>query len=96
MKRILEGAISLLPVSFRSVFMLREVEGLSVEETAAYLGIPAATVKTRDHRARALLRTHLSAQMDGVLPQTYRFLGERCDGLVRKVLERVGEGKCRV
>jgi RNA polymerase sigma-70 factor, ECF subfamily len=89
MKRILEGAISLLPVPFRSVFMLREVEGLSVEETAEYLGIPAATVKTRDHRARALLRTHLSAQMDGVLPQTYRFLGERCDGVVSRVLARV-------
>jgi RNA polymerase sigma-70 factor (ECF subfamily) len=93
MKRILEEAISLLPVPFRSVFMLREVEGLSVEETAEYLGIPAATVKTRDHRARALLRIHLSAQMDGVLPQTYRFLGERCDGLVRRVLERVHWGK---
>ena len=89
MKRILERAISGLPVQFRTVFMLREVEGLSVEETAAYLGIPAATVKTRDHRARALLRTHLSQQMDGALPQMYNFLGDRCDGLVQRVLTRV-------
>jgi RNA polymerase sigma-70 factor, ECF subfamily len=89
MKRILEDAISLLPVQFRTVFMLREVEGLSIDETAAYLEIPAATVKTRDHRARALLRTHLSTKMDGMLPQTYNFLGSSCDALVRKVLDRV-------
>lgn len=91
MKRILEDAISALPVQFRTVFMLREVEGLSVEETAEYLGIPAATVKTRDHRARALLRAKLSEQMDGALTGTYRFLGNRCDALVRNVLLRVGQ-----
>lgn len=89
MKRILERAIARLPAQFRTVFMLREVEGLSVEETAAYLDIPAATVKTRDHRARRLLRAHLSEQMEGTLPQMYNFLGERCDCIVRKVLERV-------
>ncbi len=89
MKRILEDAISTLPMQFRTVFMLREVEGLSVEETAEYLGIPAATVKTRDHRARALLRAQLSEQMDGALTGTYRFLGQRCDRVVAKVLERV-------
>jgi len=89
MKKILEDAISSLPVQFRTVFMLREVEGLSVEETAEYLGIPAATVKTRDHRARALLRAQLSEQMDGALTGTYRFLGGRCDALVKHVLGRV-------
>jgi RNA polymerase sigma-70 factor (ECF subfamily) len=89
MKRILEDAISSLPVEFRSVFMLREVEGLSVEETASYLGILAATVKTRDHRARALLRTHLSEHMEGMLPSLYGFLGSRCDSLVARVLGRV-------
>ncbi len=89
MKRILEGAIAQLPIQFRSVFMLREVEGLSVEETAEYLGIPAATVKTRDHRARGLLRTHLRAQMDESLAGAYRFLGSRCDALVAGVIARV-------
>jgi RNA polymerase sigma-70 factor (ECF subfamily) len=88
-ERILEEAIGVLPVQFRTVFMLREVEGLSVEETATYLGIPQATVKTRDHRARALLRAHLSKQMDGALSGTYRFLGPRCNALVSRVLERV-------
>lgn len=91
MKQILERAIATLPVQFRTVFMLREVEGLSVEETATYLGIPAATVKTRDHRARALLRAHLSQQMEGTFPQLYNFLGERCDGIVRRVLGRINQ-----
>lgn len=92
-ERVLEEAIGALPVQFRSVFILREVEGLSVEETATYLGIPQATVKTRDHRARALLRANLSKQMDGALSGTYRFLGARCNALVSGVLERVRKTK---
>jgi RNA polymerase sigma-70 factor (ECF subfamily) len=89
MKRILERALATLPVQFRAVFMLREVEGLSVDETAIYLGIPAATVKTRDHRARVLLRKRLSEALDGTLPQMYNLLGERCDSLVQAVLTRI-------
>ncbi len=88
MKRVLEIAISKLPVQFRTVFVLREVEGLSVEETAAYLEIPAATVKTRDYRARSLLRSHITEQMDGSLPRAYDYLGERCDAMVQAVLAR--------
>lgn len=94
MKRILERAIAQLPVQFRTVFMLREVEGLSVEETAAYLDIPAATVKTRDHRARTLLRAHLSEQMEGTLPHMYNFLGARCDELRMRVLDRIKVREC--
>ena len=68
---------------------MREVEGLSVEETAEYLGIPAATVKTRDHRARNLLRAYLSENIDATIPQTFPFLGARCDRLVERVLTRL-------
>ena len=89
MKRIIEVAIARLPIQFRTVFVLREVEGLSVEETAAYLEIPAATVKTRDFRARALLRAQLKEQLDVTLPHAYGFLGERCDRIVNAVLERI-------
>jgi RNA polymerase sigma-70 factor (ECF subfamily) len=74
---------------FRTAFVLREVEGLSVEETAEYLGIPSATVKTRDHRARNLLRTYLSENIDTTIPQTFPFLGARCDRIVDKVLARL-------
>jgi RNA polymerase sigma-70 factor (ECF subfamily) len=88
MRAVLEGAIAALPAAFRSVFMLREVEGLSLLETAAYLDIPVATVKTRDHRARALLREALSSA-DGAIDGTFPFLGERCDRIVSRVLNRI-------
>jgi len=89
MKRVLEHAIAKLPDPFRAVFVLREVEGLSVDETSEYLGIPAATVKTRDHRARNLLRKELGERIDRTIPQTFEFLGPRCDALVARVLARV-------
>ncbi len=89
LRRLLEGAIQRLPEQFRTAFVLREVEGLSVEQTAEYLGIPAATVKTRDHRARNLLRSYLSENIDATIPQTFPFLGARCDGVVEKVLARL-------
>jgi len=88
-RRLLERAIQRLPEQFRSAFVLREVEGLSVEETAEYLGIPPATVKTRDHRARNLLRGYLSENVDATIPQTFPFLGTRCDRMVEKVLARL-------
>src|SRR5215470_11201315 len=56
--QVLKAAVDALPEVYGSVFMLREVEGLSTTETAACLEIPAQTVKTRLHRARALLRNH--------------------------------------
>lgn len=89
LEQLLERAIERLPAMFRSVFVLREVEGLSVEETAEYLGIPLGTVKTRDYRARKLLRSSLSTQIEGMLPQTLSFLGARCDALVARVLLRL-------
>ena len=89
LRRLLERAIQRLPEQFRTAFVLREVEGLSVEETAEYLGIPPATVKTRDHRARNLLRSYLSENIDATIPQTFPFLGARCDRIVEKVLARL-------
>jgi RNA polymerase sigma-70 factor (ECF subfamily) len=89
LRKLLERAIQRLPEQFRTAFVLREVEGLSVEETAEYLGIPPATVKTRDHRARNLLRGYLSENIDATIPQTFPFLGARCDRIVAKVLARL-------
>jgi RNA polymerase sigma-70 factor, ECF subfamily len=89
LRRLLERAIQRLPEQFRTAFVLREVEGLSVEETAEYLGIPPATVKTRDHRARNLLRSYLSENIDATIPQTFPFMGARCDRIVEKVLARL-------
>lgn len=89
LRRLLEQAIQRLPEQFRTAFVLREVEGLSVDETAECLGIPAATVKTRDHRARNLLRSYLSENIDATIPQTFPFLGARCDRIVERVLARL-------
>lgn len=88
-RRLLEREISQLPEPFRAVFMLREVEGLTVEETAEYLGIPEATVKSRDFRARALLKTRLGEQIDASVPQTFTFLNQACDSLVARVMNRL-------
>jgi RNA polymerase sigma-70 factor (ECF subfamily) len=89
LRRLLERAIQRLPEQFRTAFVLREVEGLSVEQTAEYLGIPSSTVKTRDHRARNLLRAYLSENIDATIPQTFPFLGARCEQLVQRVLQRL-------
>jgi len=71
------------------VFVLREVEDLSVEETAAALDIPAATVRTRLFRAKARLRESLALEMDAATQDAFGFDGERCDRIVRVVLERI-------
>jgi len=88
-RRMLERRIDELPVAFRTVFVMREVEDMTVEETAACLSIPAATVRTRLFRARALLREALARDMDSATVEVFGFAGERCDRIVAGVLARV-------
>jgi RNA polymerase sigma-70 factor (ECF subfamily) len=88
-RRLLERKIDQLPDAFRAVFMLRGVEEWSVEETAAALEIPEATVRTRYFRARGLLRESLSREMDVALEHAFRFDGARCDRIVAGVLARL-------
>jgi RNA polymerase sigma-70 factor (ECF subfamily) len=87
-RRLLERRIDHLPVAFRMVFVLREVEGRSVDETAACLSIPAATVRSRSFRARALLRESLARDLDAETGDVFSFGGERCDRVVAAVLAR--------
>ena len=89
-RRILERAVDDLPEPFRLVFILREVEELSVEETASHLGLKAETVKTRLHRARRRLREALDAQLADVMVGAYPFLGARCERITEAVLQRLG------
>jgi RNA polymerase sigma-70 factor (ECF subfamily) len=89
-RNAIEIAVDELPPYFRSVFMLRAVEQLSVEETASCLGIPGETVKTRFHRANKLLRRALAMQFGAIFEDMYPFLGARCDRLVATVLQRIG------
>jgi RNA polymerase sigma-70 factor (ECF subfamily) len=84
--KLLETAIARLPDSFRPVFVLREIEGLSVEDTAEALQIPEDTVKTRLLRARRRLQKELDPELCGALSETFPFAGADCEALTNRVL----------
>jgi RNA polymerase sigma-70 factor (ECF subfamily) len=88
-RHILERAIDDLPLPFRLVFILREIEELSVAETALHLNLRPETVKTRLHRARRRLREALDAQLADVFDGPYPFLGARCAQLTEAVMARM-------
>jgi RNA polymerase sigma-70 factor, ECF subfamily len=92
-RRVLETAIDELPEAFRVVFMLREVEQMPTTETAACLGIPPETVRTRLHRAKAMLRDALEQRLASALTDTFPFDGERCVRMADRVLADLGLGK---
>lgn len=85
----LEAAVAKLPDEFRSVFVLRAVEGLSGAETAECLSIPEETVKTRLHRARARLQQLLVESIDPGARRIYEFHLSRCDRVVAAVMSRI-------
>jgi RNA polymerase sigma-70 factor, ECF subfamily len=90
LRRLLEAAVDALPEEFRTVFVLREVEGLSTAETAASLAIRPETVKTRLHRARRQLQEVLGTQLlAAASPSLFEFQGQRCDRIVSRVLGRL-------
>jgi RNA polymerase sigma-70 factor (ECF subfamily) len=88
MAELLERAIARLPETLRPVFVLRDVEELSVEETAEALQIPKDTVKTRLLRARRRLQQELDPELRGALRDTFPFLGTECDALTERVLAK--------
>lgn len=93
-RRLLEAKIDELPDAFRTVFVLRAVEELTVEEAAAVLDIPEATVRTRFFRARGLLRESLSREIDLAHSDAFSFAGARCDRIIANVMARLaGIGK---
>jgi len=85
-RALIERRIDALPEIFRTVFVLRALEELSVQETAASLEIPEATVRTRYFRARSLLRESLARELDIATNEAFAFDGERCDRIVNAVL----------
>ena len=90
MRLLLEQAVSALPEAFRTVFVLREVEGLTGEETAEVLDLPIATVKTRLHRARRKLQQILAPRIGNALSETFPFAGADCAALTERVLAKLG------
>ena len=89
MRLLIEQAVDELTEPFRIVFIMREMEELSVEETAASLNIPPATVKTRLHRARRLIRESLNERITSAITDAFPFLGALCARLTAKVLARL-------
>ena len=89
-RRLLEQAVADLPDVFRSVFVLRDVEGLSSEETAEILDVPVATVKTRLFRSRRRLQEMLAPELASVLTGTFPFAGSDCAALTQRVLVSLG------
>lgn len=88
-RQILEHAVDCLPDLFRVVFILREVEGLSVEETALHLSIKPETVKTRLHRARKLMRAAIEDRLSAAFGDLFPFDGARCAGMADRVVEQL-------
>jgi RNA polymerase sigma-70 factor, ECF subfamily len=89
-RRLLERAVDELPDSFRMVFVLRDIEEMSTEETASHLGLRPETVKTRLHRARRLLRQSLDRTLSSAVSDTFPCAGVRCARITEAVLERLG------
>ena len=86
---LLERAVAALPDAFRSVFVLREVEGLSIEETAEALALQPATVKTRLLRARRRLQQALAPEVRSTLVGAFPFAGADCAAMTERVLKAI-------
>jgi RNA polymerase sigma-70 factor (ECF subfamily) len=89
-RELLERKVEELPEGFRTVFVLRSVEELTVGETADSLGIPEETVRSRHFRAKNLLRESLAQELDSAEPDLFEFGGDHCDRVVASVLARLG------
>ncbi len=87
--RVLEEAVETLPATYRTVFMLRDVEGLSTSETGEGLGLGEEAVKTRLHRARAMIRRAVTARIGASASGAFQFHARRCDRVVSAVLAKI-------
>jgi len=89
MKALLEAGIDELPVEYRSVFVMREIEEMSTAETAEALEVSEEVVKTRLHRGRAMLREVLCSRVGAAHASAFELHLSRCDAVVRAVFERL-------
>ena len=89
LRRVLEAAVDTLPEGYRTVFMLRDIEGLSTSETGEGLGLGEEAVKTRLHRARAMIRRAVTERIGVVAAEAFQFHAPRCDRVVAAVMARI-------
>jgi len=87
--RMMEEAVDELPDLYRSVFVLREIEGMSTADAAFALGTSEEVVKVRLHRARLALRDQLYERVGSAAHGAFPFLGWRCDRMVASVLGEI-------
>ena len=85
--KALEDSLQQLPEMYRTVFILREVEGFSVAETADLLNITLINVKVRTNRAKTMLQKQLEKYYTS--SDIYEFNLKYCDNIVHKVFERI-------
>ncbi len=86
LSKSLETAVAQLPEAFRTVLILRDIEEMTIEETAEALGVLPQTVKTRLLRARRKLQALLDPQMKSALSGTFRFAGADCERMTQRAL----------
>ncbi|MBX5160707.1 RNA polymerase sigma factor [Rhizobium sp. NZLR8] len=91
-RHLLEHAVDELPDDFRAVFVLRDVEGMSTDEAASYLGIRPETAKTRLHRARKMMRQSIEKRLSGAFSALFPFNGARCAFMADRVIAALGSG----
>lgn len=91
-RHIIEGEIDRLPDGFREVFIMREIEQMSIEETSNLLSLQSATVKTRLHRAKLLLRKGLEGQLSAESLKAFPFGGVHCARTTKAVIEYLQKG----
>ncbi|MDR9762753.1 RNA polymerase sigma factor [Rhizobium redzepovicii] len=85
-RQLLEQAVDELPNDFRAIFVLRDVEGMSTDEAASYLGIRPETAKTRLHRARKMMRQSIEKRLSGAFSALFPFDGARCAFMADRVV----------
>jgi RNA polymerase sigma-70 factor (ECF subfamily) len=90
LRLVLTAAIDSLPEDFRTVFVLREVEGLSTLETSEALQLSSEAVRVRLHRARQALRRSVEKKLGEEVQGLFEFAGTRCDRTVSQVFQKLG------
>ncbi|HYQ85117.1 MAG TPA: RNA polymerase sigma factor [Rubrobacter sp.] len=93
LQTVLRDAVEVLPDPLRAVFCLREIEGLSTEQTADALGLTIENVRVRLHRTKRGLRQTLDARIGREVRRLYLFDGARCDRVVESVFNRLGKAQ---
>ena len=86
---IIENSLVKIPLDYRMVFSLREINGLNVSETAAMLNISEANVKVRLNRAKTMLRSEIENAYSA--SELFEFNLIYCDAMVENVMKKINE-----